>query len=241
MTKDRVAGVAGRIGLAGAALQVAYGVAALIYRYPTITDPGFELVWLVVNLGMVASIIGWLAIGPSTSGHSLYVGGAVAGVGHLLRAGIAVWLIVDPAADVDPFIVSSIVLMFGGMIIVGVASLRGRRLERIAAWAPMATVVAGMVTASFYTTDKMVHFVLLGLLWGGTWLALPIIVLRHHNSPSGRPDPAAVGERVPQAWSGSQAGPVKPPGAPGRMGWTDLIWAASRRGRMAGLARGASR
>ncbi len=188
MTNDRAAGVAGRIGLAGAVLQVAYGVAALLYRYPAITDPGFELVWLVVNLGMVASIIGWLAIGPSTSRRSLYVGGAVAGVGHMLRAGISAWRIVDPAADVDPFIVSSIVLMFGGMTIVGVASLRGRRLERIAAWAPLATVVAGMVTASFYSTDKMVHFVLLGLLWGGTWLALPIIVLRHH-SPSGRPIP----------------------------------------------------
>ncbi len=193
MTTDRVAGVAGRIGLAGAVLQGAYGVAALIYRYPTITDPGFELVRLVVNLGMVASIIGWLAIGPSTSRRSLYVGGAVAVIGHLLRAGISAWRIVDPAADVDPFIVSSIVLMFGGMIIVGVASLRGRRLEPIAAWAPLATVVAGIVTASFYSTDKMVHFVLLGLLWGGTWLALPIIVLRRHNSPGGRPIPPPYG------------------------------------------------
>ena len=199
MTRNRTASVAGIIGLAGALAQVAYGVAALIHRYPSIIDRGYELMWLLVNLGMVASIVGWLAIEPSTSRRSLHVGGAVAALGHLLRAGISAWLIVEPGADVDPFIVSSIVLMFGGMTIMGAATLKGCRLNRVEAWAPLATVMTGMVTASFYSTDKVLHFVLLGLLWGCTWLALPIIVLRHRRGATGGRRPATPVVRVPAA------------------------------------------
>jgi hypothetical protein len=57
-----------------------------------------------------------------------------------------------------------------------------RRDEREPAWAPLATVAAGMITASVYSIDKAVQFVLLGLLWGSAWLVLPIVVLRHRPS-----------------------------------------------------------
>ena len=60
-------------------------------------------------------------------------------------------------------VVGTIVLMFGGMGILGICTLRARRLVGWSRWAPL-VLAAGLVAAPFCSIDKLVHFILLGLL-----------------------------------------------------------------------------
>jgi len=63
--------------MAGAALQLGYGVLAVVWPYPLITAPASELVWGVVNLGMVAGIAAWLAIDVARPRWLALIGGGV--------------------------------------------------------------------------------------------------------------------------------------------------------------------
>jgi hypothetical protein len=86
----------------------------------------------------------------------------------------------------------SIVLMFAGIAMLGAAMLGAATLRRrhaaapprcgagrLSGWpsrAPLLVLIGGLVTAPFYTIDKVVHFILLGLLWGRpgcTWRGRP--------------------------------------------------------------------
>ncbi|MGY4767746.1 hypothetical protein ACXC9Q_12585 [Kribbella sp. CWNU-51] len=166
--------------LGGAVLQVGYGVAAIVVGYPRITDAGFELVWLAVNLGMIGGVIGWLQLDVARPRRLARVAGAAAIAGYLLRVAVSIWLITDPSAPADAAIVASILLMFAGLATVGVCTVRTRQLRGWAAWAPLVTVAAGLFTASWYSIDKPTHFILLGLLWGASWLALGLTLARLH-------------------------------------------------------------
>ena len=56
---------------------------------------------------------------------------------------------------------------------------RARRLDGTAAWAPLLVLVGGLAAAPFYSFDRRVHFILLALLWGGTWLYMALIGYQH--------------------------------------------------------------
>ncbi|WP_132151330.1 hypothetical protein [Kribbella antiqua] len=165
--------MASAVGLAGAVLQLGYGAAAIVFPYPAIAERGWELVWLAINIGMIAGVAGWLLLDVATPRRLARTGGGVAIAGYLIRIAVSIWLVADPSAYVDPAIVASIILMFTGMGIVGVCTARGP-LTGWPAWAPLTTVAAGIVTATFYSIHKPTHFILLGLLWGTTWLALAL-------------------------------------------------------------------
>jgi hypothetical protein len=45
MDKQRIARYAGLVCLAGAAVQIGYGVLAAPFPYPAITEPRYELLW----------------------------------------------------------------------------------------------------------------------------------------------------------------------------------------------------
>jgi hypothetical protein len=66
------------------------------------------------------------------------------------------------------------VLMFGGLALLGIATRRARRLDGAAAWAPLLVLAGGLVAAPFYSFDRLVHFILLGLLWGSAWLYMAL-------------------------------------------------------------------
>jgi hypothetical protein len=40
-----------------------------------------------------------------------------------------------------------------------------------------------MITAAFYSLDKVTHFVLLGLLWGAAWMLLAYVAHRQATEP----------------------------------------------------------
>ena len=140
-----------------------------MFRYPAISDRPFEALWTVANVGMIANIVTWLLIGVARPRAGL-VGGGLAILGHLVRVAISVVILARPDASVDGPIVVSITLMFAGLAVLGVATLRAGRLSGWSAWAPLLVLAGGLVAAPFYSFDKVAHFILLGLLWGTTWL-----------------------------------------------------------------------
>ncbi|MDG6106669.1 hypothetical protein Daura_28885 [Dactylosporangium aurantiacum] len=187
---------ASRVAVAGAVVQIVYGLLACVFRYPTITDRPFELLWALVNLAMIANIAVWLATRVASPVLAA-IGGGLAVVGHLLRAGISLFLAFQPDAEVDTPIVATVMLMFLGMALIGIATVRAKRLTGRPAWAPLLVLAGGIVAAPFYSFDKVVHFILLGLLWGSTWLYLAAVGRRNLNSRGHRQ--AAVGAAAPAA------------------------------------------
>jgi hypothetical protein len=171
--------LAAAVALAGAVLQVAYGVLACVWTYPRITDRPFEAVWGLATLGMIASVLAWLAIGVARPRGLAVTGGVLAIAGFAARFVISVAIVADPhigpgSASVNAAIPATIVLMFAGLALLGIATRRARRLDGAAGWAPLLVVAGGLVAAPFYSFDKLVHFILLGLLWGSAWLYMAL-------------------------------------------------------------------
>jgi hypothetical protein len=63
--------------------------------------------------------------------------------------------------------------------VLGIATRRAHRLDGTAAWAPLLVLAGGLVAAPFYSFDRRVHFILLGLLWGSAWLHMALIGYQH--------------------------------------------------------------
>lgn len=176
---NRLAWLAGTVGVGGAVIQLGYGVVALLWPYPTITDAPYEVMWALVNVGMVATVVGLTAVLHPRFGRMVVTGGALAVAGHLTRVVVSVLLATgaaDEGAGVDGAIVGSILGMFGGMAILAVATVRTRLWLGWKSWLPTATVATGLITTAFYSIDLVAHFVMLGLLWGIPWLLLAIAV-----------------------------------------------------------------
>ena len=175
MTRIQLVRRASSVGMVGAAGQVLYGLLAVFFRYPTITDTGFEILWALANVGMVAGVVSWVALDVARPRPVALLGGGLAILGHVIRIGVSGWLVASPDASVDTAVVGSIMLMFVGMGILGFCTLAGHRLVGWPRWAPLLVLGAGLVTAPFYSIDRVVHFILLGLLWGPAWLFLSYV------------------------------------------------------------------
>ena len=189
----------GAVAMAGAVLQVVYGLLACVWTYPRINDQPFEAVWGLATLGMIANVLTWLAIGVTRPRRLAVTGGALAIAGFAARFVISVVIVADPRIDTDTTGVAAvipvtIVLMFGGLALLGIATRRAHRLDGAAAWAPLLVLAAGLVAAPFYSFDRLVHFILLGLLWGSAWLYMALIGYQHVTADvaAGAPQPSAV-------------------------------------------------
>ncbi len=51
----------------------------------------------------------------------------------------------------------------------------------------MGVAVTGMITAGFYSTYPIVHFILLGLLWGPAWLLLSVVIAQESAKVGSKP------------------------------------------------------
>jgi hypothetical protein len=187
---------ASRIAVAGAAVQVVYGVLACAFRYPQISDRPFEALWAVANAGMIANLVAWLSLKVARPRLAL-AGGGLAILGHLVRIAVSVVIEVRPDPDVDLPIVVSIVLMFAGLAVLGVATLRAARLSGWPSRAPLLVLAAGLVAAPFYTIDKVAHFILLGLLWGPAWLYMAWTAGRQLNRRTAAEPAAPLASMAP--------------------------------------------
>lgn len=172
------------VALTGAVLQVVYGLLACVWTYPRITGRPFEAVWGLATLGMIANVLTWLAIGVARPRRLAVTGGVLAIAGFAARFVISVVIVADPRIDTGTASVSvaipvTIVLMFSGLALLGIATRRAHRLDGTAAWAPLLVLAGGLVAAPFYSFDQRVHFILLGLLWGSAWLHMALIGYQH--------------------------------------------------------------
>lgn len=165
---------ASRAAIAGALIQIGYGLLACVYRYPTISDRPFEALWAAANLGMIANIVTWLSIKVATRRLAL-AGGLLAIAGHAFRVVISLVIQARPDAAVDTPIVVTIMLSFVGLALLGTATLRAKDLTGHAAWTPLLVLAGGLAAVPFYSLDKVVHFILLGLLWGSAWLHMALV------------------------------------------------------------------
>jgi hypothetical protein len=181
-----IARPAGLVCLAGAAAQVLYGLLAVRFPYPATTGSGFEALWAVANVGMIGGVVGLLALDAGRPRRLALVGGGIAILGNLLRIGAASMDVADPSKSVDALIVASVPLMFVGMAVLSATILRGERLLGWQKWIPALVTTAAAVAAAFYSIDKVVHFILLGLLWGAGWLAIGYLVVRRASASSQR-------------------------------------------------------
>jgi hypothetical protein len=175
-SKQRIARYASLVCLAGATVQIVYGLLAVLFAYPVIAEPRFELVWALAIVGMAGGVVGWLALDVARPRWVAVFGGWLAVLGCLIRVVVSVVRIVNPSAAVDAAIVGTILLTFAGISMLGIGTLLGKRLTGWRAWALLFTVAAELVAASFYSIDRVVHFVLLGLLWGPTWMLVGYLV-----------------------------------------------------------------
>jgi hypothetical protein len=186
---------ASRIAVTGALIQIGYGVLACAFRYPAISDRPFEALWALANIGMIANIAVWLSIKVATPRLAL-IGGGLAILGHLIRVAGCLVIEARPDAAIDTPIVITIMLVFGGLALLGIATVRARILTGASAWAPLIVLAGGLVAAPFYSFDKVVHFILLGLLWGATWMHMALVGYRYattHSAAQPAPIPLEVG------------------------------------------------
>jgi hypothetical protein len=172
------------VALTGAVLQVVYGLLACVWTYPRITGRPFEALWGLATLGMIANVLTWLAIGVARPRQLAVTGGVLAIAGFAARFVISVVIVADPRIDTGTASVAvavpvTIVLMFSGLALLGIATRRAHRLDGTAAWAPLLVLAGGLVAAPFYSFDRRVHFILLGLLWGSAWLHMALIGYQH--------------------------------------------------------------
>jgi hypothetical protein len=158
---------ASTVGLVAAAISLGYGLLALAFPYPRITDTPFEVLWAIINLGYVGTLTAWVRSWPGPVPALGRLGWAVAVAGLLVRVADVAWFIARPEDARDWPVVASILLTFTGLALLGVASLRGG--PRTRRWAPLLVLGVGVATALLYGPLPVLHFAVLGVVWGACW------------------------------------------------------------------------
>jgi len=117
-------------------------------------------------------------------------GGVIAVLGYAARAALS---LIPVFPDFDMAVVATIPPMVLGVGLLGIATVRGKRLSGWQAWTPLLTVAAALVTAAAFSIEENLNFILLGLLWGPAWLLVGGVVFRHASSRAQRAEAPAPG------------------------------------------------
>ncbi|WES66016.1 hypothetical protein P0L94_08055 [Microbacter sp. GSS18] len=182
------------IALIGAICQIGYGLLAVMQPWPAILNPGAEGLWIVVNIGMIAGLVGWA--GVVAPGRTVTVGAVTASAGFLLRIVAALISVVEPSAEVLALVLGSIGLTLAGIAVVAVGSFLVRSPRSGVAWVPALGFAVELGLASMYSAATELHFMLLGLLWGLVSLSIAVLVLTCSRSTA---DAVIVGNRATAA------------------------------------------
>jgi hypothetical protein len=168
--------LAGVACLAGGGVQVSYGLLAIPFPYAESSYGWDEILWAVANVGMIAGVLGLLALDVARPRTVARLGGALAVLGNVVRIAVSALLVARPTGDYVAPILVSIMLVVVGMGTVGVTTLLGRRLRGWRAWMPLLAAGFTLIPASTYSVNLFVHFILLGL-WGIPWMLVGYVVL----------------------------------------------------------------
>jgi hypothetical protein len=177
MNNLRRAFLASLVALSGGAVQIIYGLLAIWFPYAYQFYGWDEALWALANVGMIGGVLGVSFLDVGRPRWLARMGAALSVLGNLLRIIVSVLLIVAPAQGdaYVPFVLFSILLVVLGLLMLGVATLRGRQLQSWQAW--LSLVIAGCIFGIVPTYDgnRYLHFILLGL-WGLPWMLLGYVV-----------------------------------------------------------------
>jgi hypothetical protein len=175
---------AGLVCLMGGGIQILFGLLAILFPYPRVLDARLDFLFLLANVGMIGGFVGLLALDAGRPRPLALAGGALGIIGHTIRIVLSAMLMRRPVlpgenAIVDAAFLACILLMYLGMGMLGVATLRGKRITGWRAWAPLLTLATGFIAGATFSFDVYLGNILAGLLWGAAWLLLASVVLRH--------------------------------------------------------------
>ncbi len=178
MSNIRLAHLASLICLAGAIVQIIYGLLAIPFPYAKNTYGWDEILWAVANVGMTGGAIGLLTLDIARPRWIAVIGAVLTVLGNLIRIMVSALLIVLPSPTYVPLILISILLVVLGMGALGLTTLLGKQITGWQAWTPLFAGGFTLVPAAVYSIDPYIHYILLGL-WGITWLLVGYTVFTH--------------------------------------------------------------
>jgi hypothetical protein len=179
MNHLRRAYLASLVCLAGATIQIIYGMVATQFYFWENGNEWMEALWAVANVGMIGGALGLLALDVARPRWLAALGAAISVLGNLIRIVASALIIAGAGADVyTPVLLSSIPLMMLGMGSLGVAMLLGKQIQGWRAWTPLLAVAFSILTASTYSINLYLHGIMLGL-WGIPWMLVGYVVFMH--------------------------------------------------------------
>jgi hypothetical protein len=179
MNHLRRAYLASLVCLAGATIQIIYGLVATRFHFWENGNEWMEALWAVANVGMIGGALGLLALDGARPPWLATVGAAISVLGNLIRIVASALIIAGAGADVyTPVLLSSIPLMMLGMGALAGATLLGKQMAGWRAWTPLLTVGFSLLTASTYSVNLYLHGVMLGL-WGIPWMLVGYVIFTH--------------------------------------------------------------
>ncbi|MEO0565530.1 MAG: hypothetical protein AAF125_25710 [Chloroflexota bacterium] len=176
---------AGRLAIIFGSFQILYGLLAVFFPYSSETTYGWdEVLWIVSTVGMACAAIGILALGAGKPSWLAWVGGIAVILGVLIRIVASVFVLMRLSWDPITLILSSILLLLGGMLILGIALLRGDKVRGWRAWTPVIVTISGFIVAALFSVNLYIHHILLGL-WGFSWMLVGYVAVSYvHGSRS---------------------------------------------------------
>ncbi|SRR6266498_208743 len=179
MNHLRRAYIASLVCLAGATVQIIYGLVATRFYFWENGNEWMEALWALANVGMIGGALGLLALDAARPRWLAALGAAISVLGNLIRIVASALIIAGAGADVyTPILLSSIPLMMLGMGALGGATLLGKQLAGWRAWTPLLAVGFSLLTASTYSVNLYLHGVMLGL-WGIPWMLVGYVIFTH--------------------------------------------------------------
>ena len=162
----KLAKQAGWIAIVGGVFQLLYGLLSIPFPYSEEINYGWsEALWTVACIGMIGAIFGLLIIEAGGPGKVAQLSGMIAILGLLIRIIAAIIIIVGSTWYPLPLILLGILLMLVGMFVLAIAILREKKLKGWQTWAPILVPIFGLITASIYSINLTIHFIMLGI-WG---------------------------------------------------------------------------
>lgn len=182
---------AGWIAIVCAVFQIIYGLLSMFFPYGSDTYYGWdEGLWIVACIGMASAVVGILVLEVGKPSWLTWLSGIAVILGVLIRIIASVLFITRSSWDPLPLILLSILLMLGGMLALGIAILRGDKINGWQAWTPILVSVFGLIVTALFSVNLSLHFILLGL-WGLCWMLVGYVVISYASDHETKPSLAA--------------------------------------------------
>jgi len=179
---------AGLIAIVCGIFQIIYGLLAIFSPDNLDIYYGWgEVLWIVACIGMASAIVGILVLDAGKPGWLTWLSGIAVIIGVLIRIVASILIIMGSSWDTLPLILLSILLMLGGMFALGIAILRGDKINGWQAWTPIFVSIFGLIVTALFSVNLFIHFILLGL-WGICWMLVGYVVMSYASDHEVEPN-----------------------------------------------------